>query len=131
MSNYPCMNLEILKSAFRTTQAMFFAIYLLISVAAANSNNPVVKANDGKLQLIRSGSGQPICALDQPSYLVEHVKSKIECCVRCLQNVDCQAINFLADVGLCELFEFQIQMTSESVSNAENCQLAVVRLNSN
>ena len=112
---------------FRATQTMFFAMYLLISVAGANSNNP---RNDEKFRLMESGSGQPMCPLDQPSYVVEHVNSKIECCMRCLQNVDCQAINFLADVGRCEMFEFPVKMTSESESRAENCHLAVVRLNS-
>ena len=98
-------------------------IWMWIPVFLASSSNGQ-HGSYGLFQLVRSSSGQQMCALDQPSNMLKSIYSMKECVLACVRNTACQATNYREDSHTCDLFELQIQ--SMNTLESEDCQLGLV-----
>ena len=98
-----------------------FASWLCILAKLAKV--AAVGFDQGTFQIAETSSGQPVCGLDQPSYVLWKIRSKIECSLRCLHDEGCMAVNYLANHRSCALFVRQLVSTNIR----GDCQLALVR----
>ena len=109
------------------TMAMVSGILFVILVTL--SEIPAVIQYQGNFRSVKTSSGQPVCSVDQPTYVVENVRSMVECSMRCLCDKDCTAVNYLASIQSCAVFNATVQLYSPS--DRIDCQLSLVNITIN
>ena len=122
---YECIIFLFIPADYVTMFSRLCAL-LIIVIVSTGANDLEPFESQGRFHMIKSSSGQPMCALDPPSQMLGSVRSSIECCSRCRQNPACQSVYFRSDLRRCEVFEFSIQ-TMNHIS--KRCQLAAVSRN--
>ena len=79
----------------------------------------------GVFTMITTDSGDPVCAPDPPSKMLLAIESNIQCCLECLTDTDCIAVNYFEGGRMCALFNSLAQPINCTSVPGSLCSLCV------